>query len=82
LSSNNPIRQGRRRGWASKILPGDWQREMGAIACRLSQGELDEITQYWLAAKQAADSGDYEMRWFVRGTFGRWAAEIMRLRAS
>ena len=80
--SDNPIRQGRRRAWAQKILPSDWPREMREVARKLSQGELEEIAWYWLTASEAVAGGDSEMHAFIDGTFGPWAAQIMRWRAN
>jgi hypothetical protein len=83
-SSDNPVRQARRRGWAQKILPSDPLREheQRQIARAMSQEELDDITQLWLAGTQAGVQGDVEARDFFRGTFGPWAALIMRQRSS
>jgi len=83
-SSDNPVRQARRRGWAQKILPPDIMREhekrQGAHAMSLK--ELDEIAHLWLAGMNAGERGDAEARDFFRGTFGPWASEVMRRRAS
>ena len=81
-SSDDPIRQARRRGWASKILPDNRAQEMHEIARKLTQAELEEIAQIWLMACEAADGGDNEAKLLAEGTLGPWAAEIMRLRAS
>jgi len=53
---------------------------MRTISHKLSQGELDNIAQYWLVASETAAGGDSEMQAFVHGTFGPWATEIMRVR--
>jgi len=55
---------------------------MREIARKLTQAELEEITHIWLTAREAADRGDKEAKLLAEGTFGPWAAEIMRLRAS
>ena len=82
-SSDNPIRQGR-RGRADGILRPDPLREheIRRIARTISQAEMGEIAQLWLAGEQAGDQGDADARDFFRGTFGPWAAEIMRIRRS
>ena len=81
---SSEVRQARRRGWAQKILPPDTlaAREKNQLARAMSQKELDDITQLWLAGTLASAQGDEEARVFFQGTFGPWAAEIMRLRAS
>ena len=83
-SSDNPIRQAHRRGWAQKVLPPDIQRarEMREIALKMSHEEFDEITQIWLAGVQAGEQGDLEARAFIAGTFGPWASELLRWRRS
>ena len=48
----------------------------------MSQKELDDITQLWLVGTQAGEQGDEEARVFFQGTFGPWAAHVMRARRS
>jgi len=81
-SSDNPVRQARRRGWAQRVLPPDARRrqEMREIAQKMSHEELDEITRIWLAGVESGEQGDQEARDLMRGTFGPWAAELLRLR--
>jgi len=55
---------------------------MRKIAGPLTQAELEEIAHIWLMACEAADGGDKEAKLLAEGTFGPWAAEIVRLRAS
>jgi len=67
-----------------QVLPPDTLREheKRQIARALSQKDLDDITQLWLTGTLAGDEGDIEARAFFSGTFGPWASEIMRRRAS
>ena len=82
-SSDNPIRQARRRGWAQKILPPDEQRarEKRQSALAMSHEEVDEVTQIWLAGIEAGER-DRGTRDFFKVTFGPWTSQLLRLRGS
>lgn len=70
-SSDNPVRQARRRAWAQKVLPSaEREREMREIARKMSRDDLEEITALWLTGIEAGEQGDP----------GVWASELMRLR--
>ena len=83
-SSDNPVRQARRRGWAQKVLPpsAEHEREMREIARRMSHEEFAEVVTLWLDGAKAAYMGDTEALAFFSGTFGPWASELLRLRRS